>query len=464
MCLPQPYSKQIFGVNTMTRTAKNEPEKLSFSTKVDVDRLVAKDTQYFAWADDPKGFGVKVFTSGAKSFVFQYRTREGASRRYTIGKLSDTLTVDRARKLAKDLYRETLAGNDPMGQKQERREAITVAQLLDAYVASPSFAAKAATTRATDIGRIERHLKPLLAKETADRLTGDRIRVAQRDIAAGKTAGRFKTVARGLAKVTGGAGTADKSVLILRAAYAWAISEGIVKDNPAAAIKVAQPGQRDTIMGDSDDYAQLFRTLSKMEDEHRIRSTVADAIRLIALTGARRGEVVGLRWQYVDLKSGLIALPPKAHKTGSRTGKPRIIGLPAEAQEIIARQTKGEPDDYVFRPSKGEGTLAIAKPWMAVRKEANLPDNLGLHGLRHSLASHLAMAGASAVELMEAMGHKQVSTTQRYIHFAERARSTLAQRAASVAAAGLAEADGKKKADVVQMPRPARRKSAGTGK
>lgn len=96
-----------------------------------------------------------------------------------------------------------------------------------------------------------------------------------------------------------------------------------------------------------------------------------------------------------------------------------------------------------------------------MRKEANLPDNLGLHGLRHSLASHLAMAGASAVELMEAMGHKQVSTTQRYIHFAERARSTLAQRAAAMAVAGMAEAAGKKKAEVVPMKKKQKSNTAG---
>ncbi len=452
MCLPQ------------RKVSREKPGrwgvKMAKLTKVEVDNLKPSDKDVFVWADDPKGFGVKVFTSGVKSFVFQYRTNEGKSRRYTIGKLSDTLTVDQARKKAKELFREVLAGNDPMAHKQQRREAITVESLLNRYVDSPTFAEKAETTKATDKGRIERHLIPLIGNKFADLLTADDVRRAQNAIRDGKTAGRFKTVARGLAKVTGGAGTADKSVLILRAAYAWAISEGILKDNPAAAIKVAQPGQRETILGGSDDYAALFRTLAKMENEHRIRSNVADAIRLIALTGARRGEAVGLRWQYVDLKSGLITLPPKAHKTGSRTGKPRIIGLPAEAQVIIARQPKGEPDDYVFKPSKGEGTLNIAKPWMDVRKEANFPVNLGLHGLRHSLASHLAMAGASAVELMEAMGHKQVSTTQRYIHFAERARTTLAERAASMAMAGMNEANGKKKADVVPMKKPEKSKSA----
>ena len=429
-------------------------------TKVEVDNLKPSDKDVFVWGDDPKGFGVKVFTSGVKSFVFQYRTTEGNTRRYTIGKLSNTLTVDQAKKRAKELFLDVMSGNDPMGQKRARREAITISELLSRYVASPAFAEKAETTKATDRGRIERHLMPLLGSKHADLLTSDDVRRAQVAIKEGKTAGRFKTVARGLAKVRGGAGTADKSVLILRAAYSWAISEGILAGNPAAAVKVAQPGQRETIMGGSDDYAELFRTLSKMENEHRIRSTVADAIRLIALTGARRGEVVGLRWQYVDLKSGLIALPPKAHKAGSRTGKPRIIGLPTEAQAIIARQPTGEPDDYVFRPSKGAGTLAIAKPWMAVREEANLPGNLGLHGLRHSLASHLAMAGASAVELMEAMGHKQVSTTQRYIHFAERARSTLAQRAAAMAVAGMAEAAGRPAAAVVPIKPQRKRNTA----
>lgn len=426
-------------------------------TKVEVDNLKPSDKDVFVWADDPKGFGVKVFTSGVKSFVFQYRTKEGSTRRYTIGKLSNTLTVDQAKKRAKELFFDVLSGIDPMGQKRERREAITISELLSRYVASPKFAEKAETTKATDRGRIERHLMPLLGTKHADLLTSDDVRRAQVAIKDGKTAGRFKTVARGLAKVKGGAGTADKSVLILRAAYSWAISEGVLEDNPAAAVKVAQPGQRETIMGGADDYAQLFRTLSKMENEHRIRSTVADAIRLIALTGARRGEVVGMKWVHVDLKSGLITLPPKSHKTGSKTGKPRHIGLPTEAQAIIARQPEGEPTDYVFSPSKGKGALAIAKPWMAVREEANLPDNLGLHGLRHSLASHLAMAGASAVELMEAMGHKQLSTTQRYIHFADRARSTLAQRAAAMAVAGMAEAAGKTKAEVVPMKK--RRKS-----
>lgn len=431
---------------------------MSKLTKTEVDKLLPTEKEYFIWSDDPKGFGVKVFPTGAKSFVFQYRTAEGRSRRFNIGRLSHVLTVEQARKRAKELYLDTLQGNDPMGHKQKRREAITVGELLTRYTASPKFALKAATTRATDKGRIERHLRPLLGAAVADLVTSDDVRRARLAIAEGKTAGRVKTGARGLAKVTGGTGTADQSVTLLRSAYSWAISEGLLADNPAAGVKVAQSGQRETILGGSDDYAQLFRVLTQMENELRIRRPAADAIRLIALTGARRGEAAGLKWRYVDLRTGQIVLPPTAHKAGGRTGKPRIIGLPAEAQAIIARQPGGEADDFVFKPAKGAGPLSLAKPWQQVRTEAGLPENLGLHGLRHSLASHLAMAGASSAELMEALGHKQVSTTQRYIHFAERARSTLATRAAAMAIAGMAEAEGRTAAPVIQI-KPQRKRT-----
>jgi integrase len=179
-----------------------------------------------------------------------------------------------------------------------------------------------------------------------------------------------------------------------------------------------------------------------METERRIRSPVADAIRLIALTGCRRGEAAGLRWGPVDLKQGRLVLPPQSHKTGRKTSKPREILLPAEAQKIIARQTESGADDLVFSPARGDGAIALSKAWRKVRKEAELPDALGLHGLRHSIASHLAMSGAQAPEIMTVMGHRQMSTVQRYIHFAESARQALAERAASVAVAGMTTKDG----------------------
>ena len=436
------------------------PKKLTKEVVTAADPSTQPGKRVIVWDSIIAGFGLVVFPSGAKSFIYQYRNAEGQSRRFTIGAFSESLTCDQARKIAKDKANEVHNGKDPMAYKKSRREALTVNQLLDQYLASPTFAKKAESTKYVDKGRVERHVRPLLGSSHADLLTADAVRRAQNAITQGKTAGSTKTKARGVAKVTGGAGTADKAVLILRAAYSWAISEGILKDNPAATVKVSQPGQRDAIMGGSKDYETLFDTLAKMENEHRIRPAAADAIRFITLTGARKGEVIGMIWAYVDLRAGTVTIPPNAHKTGSRTGKPRIITLPAAAQAIIARQPEGEPTDYVFKPAKGEGAMALTKPWRQVRNEAKLPDNLGLHGLRHSLASHLAMDGASSAELMESLGHKQVSTTMRYIHFAEKSKSTLAERAAATALAGLADSLGKTRADVVPMKKPKKSNTA----
>lgn len=422
-------------------------------TKSTVDAEQPGDDQRFVWDVELKGFGLKVFPSGTKTFVYQYRTPEGRTRRLTIGKHSKNLTADQARKLAKDKAHEVHAGRDPQGEKKARRNALTLGELLDLYVKSERFASNAQSTQAIDRGRIDRHLRPLLGREYVNNLTADQVAKAHRAIKEGKTAARVKTKARGLAKVTGGEGTANKAVLLLSVAYSWAIENGFAKGNPASRMKCGQTGERDTILDDAKDYGRLFATLQKMEDQKRIRAAAADAIRFIALTGARRGEATGLRWQWVNLKTGLITIPPRAHKAGHKTKKPRIIALPAEAQAIIARQPDGEPDGYVFRPAKGIGPLSIGGVWPAVRKEAKLPAKLGLHGLRHSIGTHLAMAGASAVELMETLGHKQITTTLRYVHFAERARSTLATRAASVAVAGLNGQTGKAKVTKIRKGR-----------
>jgi integrase len=118
--------------------------------------------------------------------------------------------------------------------------------------------------------------------------------------------------------------------------------------------------------------------------------------------------------------------------------------LPATAQAIIARQPEGEPADLVFTPTRGSNALALSKAWRKVRAEADLPADIGLHGLRHSLASHMAMAGAQAPEIMQVVGHRQLSTVVRYLHWAETAQAALAERAASVPLAGMAAASNPK--------------------
>ncbi|MGB7933492.1 MAG: site-specific integrase [Gammaproteobacteria bacterium] len=424
-------------------------------TKRLVDDTTPTDRDLFVWDSQIAGFGLKVFPSGQKSYVFQYRTPEGRSRRVTIGKHSDTLTADLARAQAKKMRRTVEDGGDPMADRQAARESMTVAGLLAASLESAKFQSKAESTQAIDRGRIKRHLDPTLGWKFVNKLTGEDVRRAFAAIRDGKTAKKEKTGPRGLAVVKGGEGAARMAIRLFKAVMVWAADEGYTSTNPAAVVKVGSDGSRDTILEKPEQYAAMFRVIERMENEKRIRSPVADAIRVIALTGARRGEVAGLRWGHVNLKDGLIKLPPKSHKTGRTTGKPRIIGLPAAAQTIIARQPEGNPDDFVFSPARGEGVVSLARPWRQIRAEAELPAGIGLHGLRHSLASAMAMNGAQAAEIMTALGHRQLSTAQRYIHWAQDSRAALAEKSAAHISAALT--GKKKKAQVVQIKKGGRK-------
>jgi len=418
-------------------------------TKRLVDDTTPTDRDLFVWDSQIAGFGLKVFPTGVKSYVFQFRTPEGRSRRVTIGKHSDTLTADLARAQAMKMRRTVEDGGDPMADRQAARDSQTVAELLAAYLESQKFQSKADSTRLIDRGRIKRHLVPTLGRKFVNKLTGEDVRRAFAAIRDGKTAAKEKTGPRGLAVVKGGEGAARMAIRLFKAVMVWAVDEGYTSTNPAAVVKVGSDGNRDTILEKPEQYTAMFRVIERMENEKRIRAPVADAIRVIALTGARRGEVAGLRWEHVNLKDGVIKLPPKSHKTGRATGKPRIIGLPAAAQAIIARQPEGNPDDFVFSPARGEGAVSLAKPWRQIRKEAELPEGIGLHGLRHSLASAMAMNGAQAAEIMTALGHRQLSTAQRYIHWAQDSRAALAEKSASHISAALT--GKKKKAKVVSI-------------
>lgn len=411
-------------------------------TKKIVDAAKPQEKKrYIVWDQHLVGFGLLVLPTGVKSYLFNYRLPDGRGRRITIGQHGQW-TPDQARRKAEELRQQVRAGSDPLATRRTFKDSPTLSDVLDAYLESDPYKAKTTTTQAIDRGRFDRHLRPLLGNKRAYLLSETDIKRALVAIREGRTRADVKTGPRGLARVRGGETTARDTIGLLKTVLNWAVSEKIIKTNPAAGLKLGGSRVRETILQDAEDYGRLFETLDKMERELRIRPQAADAIRLIALTGCRRGEAANLRWRHVDLKQGRVVLPAAEHKSGHKTRKPRIITLPAAAQAIIARQPEGEPDDFVFAPSRGSGALALSRVWNKVRHEAELPDGIGLHGLRHSVGSHMAMAGAQAAEIMQQLGHHQLSTTSRYIHWAENARQGLAEKAAATALAGMAAAKG----------------------
>jgi integrase len=398
----------------------------------------------FVWDQTVPGFGYKLTPNGAKSWVYQYRIR-GRSRRMTIGPVTDALTLSQARDKAKRLAALVLGGVDPLEEKIAARNAKTVDDLLDLYFESAAFADKAASTQAVDRGRADAHLRPLLGGRDAETLTREDVRKARAAIAAGKTARVEKaTKPRGRRVIRGGEGSAGQAVALLGAVFSWALREDVLRREASPCVGV--PGyvsKHREIAVEPGDYRRIFDALAKLEEERIITSPAADAIRLIAWHGLRRSEAALLRWRNVDLAAGRIIFSPGEHKGGKRSGAKREIELTAEARAAIERQPRGEPDDFVFASRKAGSPISLNPPWTRVAAEAKLAPGFVLHGLRHALGGVLGTAGASAVEIAAALGHRQASTAERYVTFAQQARRAIAERAAAAIAADLALEESK---------------------
>src|SRR5262249_62023803 len=114
-----------------------------------------------------------------------------------------------------------------------------------------------------------------------------------------------------------------------------------------------------------------------------------------------------------------------------------------------------EPDEVASKSAKQGAPISLKKPWAKVRQRADLPPALTMHGLRHSIGSHLAMDGASGPQIQAALGHANIATSVRYIHFAETRKNALAERAAAPAVAGLESAKrGGESAAVIPLRPP----------
>ena len=136
--------------------------------------------RYFVWDTKVPGFGLVVHPTGAKGFCFQYRNAQGRTRRMGLGSIGK-LTPDEARGLAKDHAAEVAKGEDPLDNKRATRDEATLGDVFDDYLASQAFLEKAASTRATDEGRIKNHLRPLLGGRLAKSVTAEDVKRARED-------------------------------------------------------------------------------------------------------------------------------------------------------------------------------------------------------------------------------------------------------------------------------------------
>jgi integrase len=390
--------------------------------------------EIFLWDAEVKGFGVRIKPSGAKSFVLKYRIGT-KTRRYTISKVGSPYTVEEARQISADLLRGIRAGLDPMQAKAAKREALTVAELADLYLAEGPAEKpnKKASSWVTDGSNIGRHIRPLLGRKVARSLTQADMARFQADVAAGKTAADVKTKKHGRAIVQGGKSTAARSLAVLGAMLQFAVGRKILPANPAKGVKLLRGEKKERFLSEVQ-IARLADTLTVMEAEG-LNKNAAAAIRLLLLTGCRKDEILSARWEYVDFERQCLRLPDS--KTGAK-----VVPLAAAALALLAELPRADKGTWVLpgSPPKGNGRpkaeaepghySGLQKAWERVRERAGLP-GLRLHDLRHSFASFAVADGATLFMVGKVLGHKQTRTTEVYAHLADDPVRAVADRAAN---------------------------------
>jgi integrase len=369
------------------------------------------------WDASLSGFGARRQKSDSVSYVLFYRTREGRQRWFTIGKQGAPWTPDTAREEAKRLLGDVAHKADPAGEKRAARNAQTVSELCDLYLTDAEAgrlvtrrrAPKKASTLATDRGRIERHIKPLLGRRAVASVTRGDVETFMFDVAAGKTAGKTKTTARGLARVRGGRGTASRTVGLLGAIFTYAVRHRMRPDNPVHGIMRPADGRRARRIAD-EEYKALGEALRKADDAKIWPAAVA-ATRFLALTGWRSGEALSLRWAELDLTR-------RTAKLGDTKTGASMRPLSYAACDVLRSLTRS--GDLVFAATRGGGQmLGFPKLWARITKLGAIPTDVTPHTLRHSFASLANDLGYSEPTIASLIGHRGHSVTSRYIHSAD---------------------------------------------
>jgi len=404
-------------------------------TKRIIEAASVRPADFFIWCDELPGFGVRVYPSGKRGYLVQYRV-DGRSRRVKIG-LHGVLTVDEARTEAIGHLAAVAKGGDPAEDRATRRQGVTVRELVERYwqaagkgmILGKGGGPKKPGTLYRDKSRVNRHILPLLGTRKVADLTRADVTRFMRDVAAGKTAVVEKTgKLRGKAIVEGGKGTAARTMGLLGGILSYGVSEGALAVNPVHGVK-RPADQRRTARLTPEAYRRRGAALAAMEAEGANPYGLA-AVRLLALTGCRRGEIERLRWSEVDAAGHALRLADS--KEGASV---RPAGQPA--LDLIASLPRRHGCVFVL-PGRGDNTSFGGLPglWRRVAARAEL-EEITLHGLRHSFASTAGDLGYSEATIGALLGHAAGSVTGRYVHHLDAVLIAAADRVAGEIAAAI---------------------------
>ena len=424
---------------------------MSKLTKKVVDALrPVPGRDLFAWDSELRGFGVRVKPSGAATYLVQYRTPQGKTRRLAFAKVT-LVTPDEARGQARGLLAQAEKGGDPSAERHDAREALTVAELCERYMEAARAGLvltrfrrpKSPSTVADDEGRISRHIVPVIGNKMAGTLSRANVQRMVDAIAAGSTAGTFKTKPRGKAVVAGGGATAARTAELLGGIWTWAERCGLVSGaNPARGVEKHRGDAKERFLSPD----EMLRLGAVLRAQEEIQPAAVAALRLLALTGLRREEACGLRWREIDAAGACLRL--ETTKTG-RSMRP--IGQPA--RRVIELLPRGA-SEWVFPNREGTGSADLKKRIAGLFEAAGLA-GARAHDLRRTFASVAADEGYGDATIGELLGHARRGVTAR--HYIRRLDAALIAAADKVSERIAAAMEGNQGGDVVPLRQPGKR-------
>lgn len=381
----------------------------------------------------------------ASLFFVRYTAPNGSERRIKIGD-PGTMTLEAARAAAKATLALADRGGDPASDKADARASWTVRQAAEAYLASPEFLRKTAKTQSCDRGTIVNHIVHRLGPTKLADLDVPAVRRLLRAVESDSRKNKRK-------RRLGGAGAARKMARVLSSLCTWAVGEGQLERNPLIGnLRLDGDGSRDTVLTEPEQYTALLAAMDRLVADGKLRALSRAFITVAAFTAMRRGELQALRWGQVDLAQRRITLVGTKGAKLARSGpKFETLSLPPLAAAALAaiRPTEAGDAEQVFVPRRGK-LMEVNRDWQAVRTAAGLPTDLALHGLRHSVGTVAVMAGLSGPEVQKLLRHRNISTTAKYVHLADRTR--LQDRAMAAMVPGDAAPE-----DLLPLRRPAAR-------
>ena len=366
---------------------------------------------------DVAGFGIRVTANGVRSFVLNYVVN-GRERRTTIGRFP-TWSTTAAREEARVLRRKIDAKVDPLEEQDAQlraaeaaRSAPTMRELFDRY-AIEHLPRKAPRAAADDRSMWEQLVLPRLGAMKVVAVSHSDIDAIHAEISANRPV------------------RANRVVEVLRKAFNLAVRWGWRSDNPASGVHRNHEEKRARYLS-PDEILKLSDALLAHPEK-----TSANAIRLLMLTGARRSEVLGARWDMFDLETG-VWVKPSAH---TKQREAHRVPLSAPAIGLLKEIKRTAIGPYVFPGGNGKPLTDIKRTWLSVCQKAGLAERVvartrtgrmmtgqsgappviwrataRLHDLRHTYASLLASQGLSLPINGALLGHTQPQTTARYAH------------------------------------------------